>query len=590
MGERLSKKNVFMFVFSMLALLLALVGSGEYLYQYMRVSDDNPVYEVEMSRAPPSPTTPEVGDGVLFAGKLAGSVDDAHLLLTAHYQHLAVYVGEELVFKTPENPQDGKHLGSTLYYIPVSGAYSGKPLYIVSRSPTKVYAEMLRSVHFGSEISLRKYALAVSMPYVGLMLVCIVGGLFFMVLTAMSAYKGVFQWQSLFLGLFSIMWGMFLISKVYITYEFFSPRVVSVLGNTLNQLYPFCISAYLYCRFQYVKKWAWYGLAALAAIAMVVIGLRATGVSYLEIVPFTAPVSQFIFAYIVALGLVEVIKGNRFMRWLLPFALPLLLSWVLLIVQFYFHWLSTYSIDLIYNVGFFILIVYIWLCSAQESFNKWERQQSELEELRLHNEIIIQTYQSILKNNEQIRELKHEMQHQLASLQLLLAMDTPEEAQAFLSRLVAWRGLQDQHYCDYPLVNEIVADADLRARRQRTQTTWQLDLPQNLDVNTNDLCSVLMNVLDNALRANEAVAEGERYIRLSMHLSMHYLFLKCENAAAEKARLLGGKYLTTKEDVENHGYGLKIIRSIVEENGGLFEVETNETDFKVRLTLRLGGQ
>lgn len=586
--DRLAKKNAFMFLISVFVLLLVLIAVVYYLYQYMHLSDDYPVFEVAMAQASGGDAAPDAGDGVLFAGKLKADVSDAHLLINAHHQYLSVYVGEELVFETPQDIREGNTLGSALYYVPIGGAYSGKPLYIVSRSPFAVYAGMLRSVYIGAKADLWRYCLAVSMPYVGLMLICILGGLAFLVITVISAYNGIFQWQSLFLGIFSVLWGMFLISKIYIVYEFFSPATVSIIGNCLNQLYPFFISAYLYCRFQYVRKWARFGLAALAGIAFVVFALWSSGIPFLAITPYSTPVSQFLFAYVVVLGLVEACKGNRFMRRLLPFSLPLLLSWVLSMVQFYTNQFSTYPVDLMYNVSFFILIAFIWASSGRETFRKWEWQQNELEELRLHNQIITQTYQSILQSNEHIRELKHEMQHQLATLQLLLAMDTPAEAQAFLSRLVAWRGLQDQHYCDYPLVNEIVADAESQARRLHVQTTWNLDLPQNVEVNTNDLCSVLMNVLDNALRANEAMPEEKRYIRLSMHLSPDYLFLKCENAAAQKAKFFDGRYLTTKEDAENHGYGLRIIRSIVEDSGGLFDVDSGETHFTIRLALRLG--
>ena len=67
-----------------------------------------------------------------------------------------------------------------------------------------------------------------------------------------------------------------------------------------------------------------------------------------------------------------------------------------------------------------------------------------------------------------------------------------------------------------------------------------------------DLCTLLMNLLDNALEACRKVEE-DRWIRFQAQVNRGILFIQCENSYQGSLRKDGrGRLLTTKEEPELH--------------------------------------
>ena len=92
-----------------------------------------------------------------------------------------------------------------------------------------------------------------------------------------------------------------------------------------------------------------------------------------------------------------------------------------------------------------------------------------------------------------------------------------------------------------------------------------------------ELCSLIMNITDNAV--NAASAAERRYIRLDAHIRNNFFVFACENSAAPN--------LLQKEPRPNHGLGLKIIRQIMERYGNLIKTERGNDFYKVTLLLPL---
>ncbi|MGN0743263.1 MAG: GHKL domain-containing protein, partial [Candidatus Fimadaptatus sp.] len=94
-----------------------------------------------------------------------------------------------------------------------------------------------------------------------------------------------------------------------------------------------------------------------------------------------------------------------------------------------------------------------------------------------------------------------------------------------------------------------------------------------------ELCSLMMNLMDNAVAGVLASGAQEPFIRLDMHVKNGFFVFALENSAKSPDK--------TKAPAPGHGLGLKIIRQIVERRNGLLEMEQNGDCYRATLALPL---
>ena len=92
--------------------------------------------------------------------------------------------------------------------------------------------------------------------------------------------------------------------------------------------------------------------------------------------------------------------------------------------------------------------------------------------------------------------------------------------------------------------------------------------PETLPMRDADLCSLMLNLIDNAIAAAKAPDVRRAYIRLELRVKDHYFIFACENGCSPTPSGHG------------NGLGLKIVESIVERYDCLMEIERSEDAFK----------
>ena len=84
-----------------------------------------------------------------------------------------------------------------------------------------------------------------------------------------------------------------------------------------------------------------------------------------------------------------------------------------------------------------------------------------------------------------------------------------------------------------------------------------------------DICIIFGNALDNAIEACKKIEnKSERYIHIKNVVLPEYMLLNISNSFSGEFKTENALFVTTKKDSENHGFGLKNIRSSVEKYGG----------------------
>ena len=83
-----------------------------------------------------------------------------------------------------------------------------------------------------------------------------------------------------------------------------------------------------------------------------------------------------------------------------------------------------------------------------------------------------------------------------------------------------------------------------------------------------DTCTILANILDNAIEAVEKLDEDKKHIELTFKRNENYMIITETNQTLNEVDIRDNIIITTKKDKANHGFGLINIKETAEKYGG----------------------
>lgn len=217
-------------------------------------------------------------------------------------------------------------------------------------------------------------------------------------------------------------------------------------------------------------------------------------------------------------------------------------------------------------------------------------QKLEAQTLRLKNQLITDGYRAIESKITDSAALRHEERHRLFALDALYQAGNYKALGEMLSEMKYKSDrLAQTSFTENFTVNAILQDAAFRAAQSDIEFKASASVPEKLAITENDLCRLLMNMLDNSIEAAGKAEPDKRFIRFQIELKNGFLAVKCENSfCGELMRDKEGKFLTTKEEPETHGFGLKQMDSVAERYHSILDIFTSEDNvFTVQTALKL---
>lgn len=112
---------------------------------------------------------------------------------------------------------------------------------------------------------------------------------------------------------------------------------------------------------------------------------------------------------------------------------------------------------------------------------------------------------------------------------------------------------------------------------QGININYSISIPEELNILDYDINIVVGNLLNNAIEALNKSDEKEFFIKI--YFDKNILFIHMENSFNGNVRKEKGEILTTKQDKQNHGLGLKSIKRVLEKYDGDIIMDYNEEVF-----------
>jgi sensor histidine kinase regulating citrate/malate metabolism len=186
-----------------------------------------------------------------------------------------------------------------------------------------------------------------------------------------------------------------------------------------------------------------------------------------------------------------------------------------------------------------------------------------------------------------VRRVKHDTMHHINACNMLYTQGEYQRLGEYLQSLQTdGDAIAPLQYSNHIMIDYIVMTFSKRAEEKQISLQTDIAVLPDLSISDSDLCSLLNNVLQNAMDACMRLHDAEkRWIRLEIHADENKVFFTCENSCDGFFRQDGGRYLTTKQDGSSHGYGMSIIRGLCRNNGGAMASEINGNRFVIKVAL-----
>lgn len=190
------------------------------------------------------------------------------------------------------------------------------------------------------------------------------------------------------------------------------------------------------------------------------------------------------------------------------------------------------------------------------------------------------------KNVQTMREVRHDIKNQFAYLTALADKGNLTEVQTYLHELSFdfLRPLKAID-CGNANMNAILNMELAKAEKRGVELDMQVIVPQTLPFQWSDLCSLVTNLIDNAIEGCVQLPGGEG-VKVRMVMQGEELFLSVTNPT-DKAPDFLTEMRTTKGNQEAHGFGTRIIRKIVEKYNGYYEYSIVDGRFCVSCMLNI---
>lgn len=177
-------------------------------------------------------------------------------------------------------------------------------------------------------------------------------------------------------------------------------------------------------------------------------------------------------------------------------------------------------------------------------------------------------YNAQQKYLETTARARHDFRHILRTLSELAEKGDNKTALDLLNQYIKNYPEKDTaDYCGNNAVNALLNHYFQIAKDSHIRIEQHISLPDRLYIDIIDLCSVLGNVLENAITACQDVPEDERFVTITVSREQGTeLYIAVSNSFSGKVNRKGKRYLSTKQG--GNGIGLISITATAERYDG----------------------
>ncbi len=214
---------------------------------------------------------------------------------------------------------------------------------------------------------------------------------------------------------------------------------------------------------------------------------------------------------------------------------------------------------------------------------KYMRKTADEQLLKKQIQLQDRFYKRLESSQTEIRKIRHNMKHRLEAIRIQLDEEDYNRAKSDLSSMLTNIEMQRIVDSGNPQLDAILNLKLSEAQEAGIKVETKVFVASGLHLTFSDMCVLIGNAFDNAIEACQKIGNGEKSITLEMSSVNQALFLSISNSLADAA---ANDLQSSKEDIENHGFGLASIRYIAEKYNGTVNIQTTGQIFNLEVVLQ----
>lgn len=191
-------------------------------------------------------------------------------------------------------------------------------------------------------------------------------------------------------------------------------------------------------------------------------------------------------------------------------------------------------------------------------------------------------YKSLSEKQRVSNKAMHDLKNELLGIRELLNADTEQGMEKLDQICDAVFSAQSITFTGNDTLDGLISTKQQQMQEMGIVFAPSVHMPATNCLNTLDLCVVLGNLLDNAIEAaGQLPPDVSRRISMTITQVGNYLSLTITNPVAAPVAFGKDGPQTTKSAREQHGFGLKSVREIVEKYNGTCAFDNGDGTFSV---------
>ena len=251
------------------------------------------------------------------------------------------------------------------------------------------------------------------------------------------------------------------------------------------------------------------------------------------------------------------------------------------------HWntplSSKYALEIFYIRTIIDLCGMLLIYSNRQIKNAGSAE-AELTQIRL---LLAKQYEQYCITKDAIDSVNrryHDLKHQIA----LIREKGTDAAEKLVDEIEKETRIYDVVYnTGNDILNTILMSKSVLCVQKGITFTCVADGSALNFLNDADICSLFGNALDNAIESFEESDIEAKLIKLAVYKNNGLLIIRCENTFNGQLKTRDGELLTTKRERQNHGYGVKSIKTVAEKYDGTVSYAVKEGIFTLGVVIPL---
>ena len=244
------------------------------------------------------------------------------------------------------------------------------------------------------------------------------------------------------------------------------------------------------------------------------------------------------------------------------------------VVYLSYQMVSMFGNDQIVSWVFFVICLILAVVLLY-FYTRQKVKENTMKFIEQRNNILEENYNNIKELYESNAKLFHDFKNHIEVIkQLAKAGEDAELRKYLLNFQLPDNSLNTVKWTSDTTVNFLLNSKFSVAEQKNIKMTLNVDYPLKTSISSSDITTILANLIDNAIEANEKNVEYKS-IHITIKPVNEMLIIKIVNTYGEEPVSMENGFLTSKENQVFHGWGLKSVQSTVDKYDGFLEGEFN---------------